>query len=145
MPAADVAVAQELYAQHTAVRPLVERIRAVADDLGTTAADLTPVRDLVDRLDTELLPHERAEEEQLLPIVARALGGPDPVGALSRTHAEIEHQIRRLRRALPDPGERPEPEDVVDLRAGLYGLYAVMQLHNAQEEENAFSLMPAGR
>jgi hypothetical protein len=28
------------------------------------------------------------------------------------------------------------------VRAGLYGLYAVLQLHNAQEEENAFSLMP---
>ncbi|WP_432841237.1 heavy metal translocating P-type ATPase [Dactylosporangium sp. CA-092794] len=143
MPAGDLAVTRELYAQHTAIRPLVERIRAVADDLSATGGDLGPVRELLDHLESDLLPHERAEERQLLPIVARALGGPDPTGALSRTHAEIEHQIRRLRRAVPDTGERPEPEDVVDLRAGLYGLYAIMQLHNAQEEENAFSLMPA--
>ncbi|MFB9176557.1 hemerythrin domain-containing protein [Dactylosporangium sucinum] len=133
---------RQLYAQHTAIRPLVERIRAVADDLSVTGGDLEPVRELLDRLETDLLPHERAEEAQLLPIVARALGGPDPVGALSRTHAEIEHQIRRLRRTLPETGNQPEPEDVIDLRAGLYGLYAIMQLHNAQEEENAFSLMP---
>ncbi|WP_344615066.1 heavy metal translocating P-type ATPase, partial [Dactylosporangium salmoneum] len=142
MPSADLAVTQQLYAQHTAIRPLVEQIRAVADDLSVARADLGPVRELLDRLETDLLPHERAEEEQLLPIVARALGGPDPIAALSRTHAEIEHQIRRLRRTLPDIGSRPEPEDVIDLRAGLYGLYAIMQLHNAQEEENAFSLMP---
>nr|BFE59266.1 heavy metal translocating P-type ATPase [Dactylosporangium thailandense] len=145
MPTADLAVTRQLYEQHTAIRPIVEQIRAVADDLSVTRADLGPARALLDRLETDLLPHERAEEEQLLPIVARALGGPDPIAALSRTHAEIEHQIRRLRRTLPDVGSRPEPEDVIDLRAGLYGLYAIMQLHNAQEEENAFSLMPTAR
>ncbi|MER7274882.1 heavy metal translocating P-type ATPase [Dactylosporangium sp. NPDC000244] len=145
MPTADLAVTRQLYEQHTAIRPLVEQIRAVADDLSVTRADLGPARALLDLLETDLLPHERAEEEQLLPIVARALGGPDPIAALSRTHAEIEHQIRRLRRTLPDVGSRPEPEDVIDLRAGLYGLYAIMQLHNAQEEENAFSLMPTAR
>ncbi|WP_433090071.1 hemerythrin domain-containing protein [Dactylosporangium sp. CA-052675] len=143
MPTADLAVARQLYAQHNAIRPLVEQIRAVADDLPATGGDLGPARDLLDRLEADLLPHERAEEAQLLPIVARALGGPDPIAALSRTHAEIEHQIRRLRRTLPDTDSQAEPEDVIDLRAGLYGLHAIMQLHNAQEEENAFSLMPA--
>jgi hypothetical protein len=89
-----------------------------------------------------LLPHERAEEQQLLPIVDRALG-PDPTGALSRTHAEIEHQVRRLRQACDDLGEQPDSDEITDLRANLYGLYAILHLHNAQEEENAFSLMPA--
>ncbi|NTV39876.1 MAG: hypothetical protein HGA51_07975, partial [Demequinaceae bacterium] len=37
-----------------------------------------------------------------------------------------------------------QPEDVVELRRLLYGLYAVLRLHNAQEEEGAFSLVPAG-
>jgi heavy metal translocating P-type ATPase len=142
LPAADLATAQQLYAQHAAIRPLVEQIRAVADDLSVAQPDLRPLRALLGRLEGDLLPHERAEEAQLLPIVARALGGPDPIGALSRTHAEIEHQIRRLRRASQDIGDRPEPEDITDLRAGLYGLYAIMRLHNAQEDENAFSLMP---
>ncbi|MGI5242314.1 heavy metal translocating P-type ATPase [Dactylosporangium sp. CA-139066] len=142
LPAADLEAARQLYAQHAAIRPLVEQIRAVADDLSVTAADLGPLRELLDRLEGDLLPHERAEEAQLLPIVARALGGPDPTGALSRTHAEIEHQVRRLRRAVRDVGDGPQPEEVSDLRAGLYGLYAIMRLHNAQEEENAFSLMP---
>ncbi len=35
-----------------------------------------------------------------------------------------------------------QPEDVVELRRLLYGLYAVLRLHNAQEEEGAFSLVP---
>jgi hypothetical protein len=33
---------------------------------------------------------------------------------------------------------------VVELRRLLYGLYAILRLHNAQEEEGAFSLVPEG-
>jgi heavy metal translocating P-type ATPase len=139
---ADLSTAQRLYAQHNAIRPLVERVRSVADRLNPTEPDLEPLGKLLDRLETDLLPHERAEDAELLPIVARALGGADPTGAFSRTHAEIEHQVRRLRRAMADLGDPPEPEDVVDLRGALYGLYAILRLHNAQEEESAFSLMP---
>ena len=38
-----------------------------------------------------------------------------------------------------------QPEDVIELRRLLYGLYAVLRLHNAQEEEGAFSLVPEDR
>jgi heavy metal translocating P-type ATPase len=139
MAPADVATARRLYAQHRAVRPIVEQVRAVADTLDDR---LEPARALLDRLETDLLPHERAEETELLPIMARALGGADPTGALSRTHAEIEHQTGRLRRILDDLTDTADPEDVVELRRLLYGLYAILRLHNAQEEEGAFSLVP---
>lgn len=140
---ADLVAAQRLYAQHNSIRPLVQQVRTVADGLSTIGTDLAGLRRLLDQLDSELVPHERAEEAELLPIMARALGGPDPTGALSRTHAEIEHQIRRLRRAASDLADQPEPEDVIELRGGLYSLYGILRLHNAQEEENAFSLMQA--
>ncbi|BCB90055.1 ATPase P [Phytohabitans suffuscus] len=138
MAPADVATAQRLYSQHQSVRPLVERIRAVADELSSAHQDLRLVRSLLDRLESDLLPHERAEEAELVPILARTLGGADPTGAISRTHAEIEHYVHRLRRILDDAG----PENVGDLRRLLYGLYAILSLHNAQEEEAAFSLVP---
>ncbi len=142
LPDADLATARQLYAQHTAIRPLVEQVRAVADDLGAAPPDVAPAGRLVDQLESDLLPHEQAEEEQLLPILDRALG-PDPTGALSRTHAEIEHHVRRLRRTFEDLGEHPDLDEITELRATLYGLHAILRLHNAQEEENAFSLMPA--
>jgi heavy metal translocating P-type ATPase len=139
----DIATAQRLYAQHRDVRPLVERVRTVADTIVDPPYDLQPVSALVGRLETDLLPHERAEEAELLPIMARALGGAEAVGGLSRTHAEIEHQVGRLRRSLEDlSGDDMGPEDVVDIRRLLYGLYAILRLHNAQEEEGAFSLVP---
>jgi heavy metal translocating P-type ATPase len=142
MTPVDIATAQRLYAEHRAVRPVVEELRTVADALTAADCDLDPVRTLLGRLETDLLPHERAEEAELLPIMAKALGGSDPTGALSRTHAEIEHQIGRLRRILDDLAGTVDPEDVVELRRLLYGLYAILRLHNAQEEEGAFSLVP---
>ena len=91
------------------------------------------------------MPHERADEAELMPLVARALGDPATT-TMRRTHAEIEHQVSRLRRLLDgiDPGA-VSPEDVTELRRLLYGLYAVCRLHNSQEEEGAFALVPAAR
>jgi hypothetical protein len=143
MSPADIALARELRAEHDAVLPSVEQIRAVADALSTHESDLTPAHALLGRLETELLPHERADEELLVPLVTRALGGSDATAAFSRTHAEIEHQVSRVRRLISDlDNDNVQPEDVVELRRLLYGLYAVLRLHNAQEEEGAFALVP---
>jgi heavy metal translocating P-type ATPase len=145
MPADDIATAVSLRAEHDATLPLIEQIRSVADELSSHDCDLEPVRVLQGRLEGELLPHERADQALLVPLVDRALGGTDGTAALSRTHAEIEHQVSRLKRLLlaldTDPAA---PEDVIELRRLLYGLYAVLRLHNAQEEEGAFSLVPDG-
>jgi heavy metal translocating P-type ATPase len=151
MPAADADTARRLHVEHDAVGQVVEQVRATADaldddDVRSGAVDLDPVRALLDRLEAELVPHERAEEAELLPVVARALGSAHATVGLSRTHAEIEHQVYRLRRLITGLGAEPvRAEDVVELRRLLYGLYGVLRLHNAQEEEDAFSLVPATR
>ncbi len=143
LSAGDAALADALRSEHDELHPLIEDVRAAADAL--SGEDLTVVRGVVARLATELVPHERREEELLLPVVARALGGPDPVAGLSRTHAEIEHQVMRLQRLLVEIGtEAVTEDDIVELRGSLYALHAVLRLHNAQEDEVAFSLLPAG-
>lgn len=140
----DVRTARRLRTEHDEVLPVVEQVRSVADAL-SSGTSLATAHALLTRLENELLPHEHADEELLVPLVARALGGSDGTAALSRTHAEIEHQVSRLRRLLRDlDDDNVEPEDVVELRGLLYGLYAVLRLHNAQEEESAFSLVPSG-
>ena len=145
MAPADIETGPRSKAEHDAMLAVVEQIRAVADALSTRDCDLAPAHTLLSRLEDELIPHERADEAQLVPLVARALGGSDSTAAMSRTHAEIEHQVSRLRRLLTDlDNDSVQPEDVVELRRVLYGLYAVLRLHNAQEEEGAFSLVPSG-
>lgn len=140
----DGALVAQLQAEHAEVRPLVERIRTVADSLSADSADsaqLQRIRDLTDRLEQDLIPHEEAEERLLYPVIAALLGGTDPMAPMSRSHAEITHQVGRLRRLVSDIGDQtPVADDIVEIRRLLYGLYAILRLHNAQEEEGIFSL-----
>ncbi len=141
---ADSALTGRMLTEHIAVRPIVEEIRAVADTLDHDMESLERVRRLLERLDVDLLPHEHREELQLYPLMNKIIGGPDATAALSRTHAEIDLQIARLRLILTAGDGTPQDEvDIVELRAVLYGLYAILRLHNAQEEESLFSLLPA--
>jgi len=133
----DGTTVEELHLEHEQLKDLADQLRAAADAL-TSGQSLQPLHQLLARLEKEQIPHERAEEQRLYPLAARALGGVDPMAALSRAHAEIERQVRHLRGMLDT--ETPDDEDVIELRRVLYGLYAVLRLHNAQEEEIVFSL-----
>ena len=65
----------------------------------------------------------------------RVLGGHQATATMSRAHAEIARQIRRLGQLLTEIGsEPPDDADIAELRALLYGLHAVLRLHTAQED-----------
>jgi E1-E2 ATPase len=64
-----------------------------------------------------------------------------PTATMSRAHAEIAHQTRRLGQLIDDVGPGPPDQaDIADLRALLYGLHAILRLHTAQEDESYLSL-----
>lgn len=130
--------------EHRTLRPDLDRLRVAADQIGTRPAPeaLAAVRNVHGFLVDELLPHEEAEDAVLYPVFARVLGGTDPTGTMSRAHTEIAHQVRRLGRLLDetDPVD-PDPEDLMELRRVLYGLYAILELHFAQEDEGYLSLV----
>jgi heavy metal translocating P-type ATPase len=140
---ADAALTARFAGQHQAIRPAIEQLRAAADALGV----LPPVEAIgraraAHRLLTEqIAPHESAEEHELYPALDRILGGHDATATMSRAHAEIAHQTRRLGQLLADIGQGPPDEaDIADLRALLYGLHAILRLHTAQEDESYLSL-----
>lgn len=80
LPPADVALGNRLRIQHASTSGVVEEVCAIADGLSTQDPEVAPVWRLLERLHAELLPHERADEELLVPLVARALGPPPPRG-----------------------------------------------------------------
>ncbi len=138
----ELATAARLQVEHERMLPLVDDIRTVADGLSERSG-IARARALAERLQRDLLPHEQADQQLLVPIVDRARGGEAGSVALTRTHAEIENQVNRLGRVIAGmDDEHIVPEDMVQLRGMLYGLYAVLKLHNAQEEESAFGLSP---
>ncbi|MCS6781250.1 MAG: heavy metal translocating P-type ATPase, partial [Geminicoccaceae bacterium] len=135
LPAERVAA---LAADHRALRPVIERARALADRLGTGDGPIlrAELAQLVHALEEQVLVHEREDEERLHPEIARMLGGRDPMAPISRTHREIAHLVRRLARLADElPPAGPLPEDLPELRRTLYALEAILELHCAQEEE----------
>jgi heavy metal translocating P-type ATPase len=135
-PGTDVAI--RFREEHREFVPEVQRIRSTADRLGQmspeeTRRELEAVRVFV----LERLPeHEEEEEAIVYPVVAQAMGGEDPLGSMARAHLEISHLGRIYRQLIGDlPQDGPSPDDLMDLRRVLYGLYAILRLHFAQEEE----------
>lgn len=127
-----------LRAEHRELAPPLARIRPLADGLGTMrpADALAELRRTREFLVGTLLPHEEAEDRDVFPLLARAVGNDDVTAALHRTHTEIFHLVRFTDRLVAEvPEEGPGPEDLTDLRRVLYGLDAILRLHMAQEEE----------
>jgi hypothetical protein len=139
----DARISRRFSAEHRVLRPDLERILAVADGLGgPVPADALPAVEAVHRfLVDDLLPHERAEESELYPVLDRVLGGEDPTGTMVRAHSEIAHLVGRLGRLLDElPSAGPDADEVTELRRTLYGLHAILTLHFAQEDEGYLSL-----
>ena len=141
-----VQVGERFRAEHREFAPELQRIRTVADRLGTlspqeTRIELHEVRTFL----LERLPeHEEEEESVVYPVVAELMGGEDPMGSMARAHLEISHLGRVFEQLLDDlPEEGPDPEDLMDLRRVLYGLHAILRLHFAQEEE-AYTWLASG-
>jgi heavy metal translocating P-type ATPase len=143
LAARDAALTRRFQAEHESIRAGIGQLRAAADALGSDppAAAMAQVRSAYRLLTQEIGPHEKAEETELYPALNRLLGGSAATATMSRAHAEIAHQIRRLGQLLADIGNGPPDDvDVADLRGLLYGLHAILRLHTAQEDESYLSL-----
>jgi hypothetical protein len=137
-PSPGTDVGKRFLAEHKEFYPEIQRIRTAADRLGQmtpeqTRQELEAVRHFIlDRLPA----HEEEEEAIVYPVVAAAMGGEDPLSSMHRAHLEISHLGRIYQQLIGDlPQDGPSPDDLMDLRRLLYGLYAILRLHFAQEEE----------
>ncbi|WP_245850319.1 heavy metal translocating P-type ATPase [Mycobacterium angelicum] len=150
-PATDVSLAagteqllHRFAAEHDRLRDTVGRLRATADELvsGPPGAALESLGAVHTLLTERILPHEDAEETQLYPALARPLGSGEATATMSRMHAEIRRMSDRIgtHLALAQAAGGIQQDQVGDLLACLYGLYALLRLHFAQEEESYFIL-----
>jgi heavy metal translocating P-type ATPase len=131
-------------AEHDEMRDAIGLLRDSADWLaaGPDAAALESLTAAYALLTERILPHERAEETQVYPALAGPLGSGEATATMSRTHAEIQRLADRVgtHLALAQSAGAIQPDQVDDLLACLYGLYALLRLHFVQEEENYFIL-----
>ncbi|CAN0627501.1 Heavy metal translocating P-type ATPase [Burkholderia multivorans] len=130
--------ADRLIAEHVELGPVLKRIRDLADELPQLpgAAVAGALADMNDLLDRQLVPHERCDDADVYPGLARLLGGEDPMGAMSGAHREIFRVARLLRQMTADvPPEGPDVAGLREFQRLLYGLDAIVRLHCAQEDE----------
>ena len=123
---------------HLELEPSITRIRATADVLdGMTAAQAASALEQVRRfVADDLLPHEELKDRTIYPMLAAAMGSDDATASMHGTHQEIFRLARVLDRHVRDlPSDGLNAEDLTDIRRTLYGLEAILRLHQAQEED----------
>ncbi len=132
------ATSAELLDEHQRLASGIARLRITADRLGSlsSAETVTELRALDAFLTDDLLPHEQEEDDTVHPSLAQAMGNDEATAAFHGTHNEI-YRLARIFHELVDtlPEDGPELEDLAELRRVLYGLHAILRLHQSQEEE----------
>lgn len=137
---------QPLRDEHKELFPHVDRIRQAAELIGE--APLTEVRraveEVYDFLAHHLKPHAEAEDAALYPVVQQVLGSPDATKTMSRDHVEVGlyiDELAALRANLTNP---LPPAQVPSLRRALFGVYALVKVHFAKEEEVYLPILDRG-
>lgn len=139
-------ITQPLRDEHRELLPEIETLRIAAEAVGTAAPpELLPrVDEAYEFLTHHLIPHAQAEESGLYPAVGRAMGAAEATATMSRDHVEVGRltaELAALRDALA-AGQVGEGE-ARNLRRVLYGLYALVRLHFAKEEEVYLPILDA--
>jgi iron-sulfur cluster repair protein YtfE (RIC family) len=137
---------EPLRAEHRQFLPEIERLRATADDLAKVPSDSTigQLDSLVAFLRNHLIPHAHAEEKVLYPEIARCLGSARATATMSADHEEVMRLIAELSELRDGvQGGRADRAHAIALRRVLYGLYAILKLHFAKEEDLYLPILDA--
>ncbi len=129
---------QPLRDEHKELWPHVEVLRTTADAVGEAPAELLQrgVDEVYAFLAHHLIPHAQAEEAALYPVVQQAMGAPQATATMSRDHVEVGRLADELAGLRAQLGAAaPSPAQAKALRRVLYGLYALLTVHFAKEEE----------
>jgi hypothetical protein len=117
--------------QHVEAMPAVGTmvLDAPMDELRPRLLEL---REFVNGL---LLPHIEAAERAIHPELERMLQNRHSMAPMRREHEEIRRLAADLTRLVDGLGDaRPRVDQVVALRRTIYPLYALLEVHLAEEE-----------
>jgi iron-sulfur cluster repair protein YtfE (RIC family) len=137
---------QPLREEHAELLPHVESLRMAADSVGVDSPHvvLAKAQQAYDFLWHHLIPHAQAEDVALYPMVQKAMGAARATATMSRDHVEVGTLTGELATALAKIKSGGLPADVArELRRTLYGLYALVRVHFAKEEEIYLPILDA--
>jgi iron-sulfur cluster repair protein YtfE (RIC family) len=129
-------VTEPLRHEHADLFPHLAELDIAAADLDSWRDD-TPNRlgQIVEFLRGHLVPHARAEEAALYPMVEEVMQAPGATDTMKADHVEIVRRIDELATTVAAIGSGPPTaRQAEQLRAHLYGLSAILHLHFNKEE-----------
>lgn len=131
------AVTEPLRKEHQVLLPKVESVREAGDAVGTVPlADLrAKVGEAHEFLAKQLIPHAEAENEVLYAEIDHVLAGQPVTATMSRDHVEVAKLTEELGALEKKLDQAPTAATQQELRRTLYGLYRLVDLHFAKEEE----------
>jgi hemerythrin-like domain-containing protein len=125
-------ITQPLRDEHQELMPELDVLLEAAS--GADSADAPGLLDRALRfLQGHLIPHAQAEEAALYPVVGRLMGAPAATSTMTRDHVEVgrlTEQLSALRGSWNGSATNQS-----EARRLLYGLYALLRVHFAKEEE----------
>jgi heavy metal translocating P-type ATPase len=123
--------------EHEELERKLNRLREIADALDDAdASGAVALIGEADRVVREVVEHERSDESNVYPRLAKSLGEGHGLGAMSRAHREIMHLARLLAHLAADllPNEA-DRYLVRDAQRVIEAIEALVRIHNAQEED----------
>jgi len=140
------ALPQHVRDEHRELVVHIELLRTVADSIGSAPTE--SIREGVGQAYTflihQLIPHAQAEEQVWYPTVGRLLRALEATDTMSRDHLEVIRLTEELEALRLHLFYSPLSEsDEQALRRVLYGLYAIIKLHLAKEEEIYLPMLEA--
>lgn len=129
---------QPLRDEHKELYPHVESLRLAGDAVYESLTTLAHARieEAYNFLTLHLLPHAQAEDKSLYPMVQKIMGAPQATATMSRDHVEVSQLTEELGTLRVHKSQLSITFDhAMALRRVLYGLYALVKVHFAKEEE----------
>ncbi|OGO62493.1 MAG: hypothetical protein A2029_04185 [Chloroflexi bacterium RBG_19FT_COMBO_47_9] len=139
-------ITQPLRDEHKELYRQVENLRLAGDVVNESLTTLAhdKIEQAYNFLVYQLIPHAQAEDKALYPMVQKVMGSPQATATMIRDHVEVERLTQELGTLRVHKSQLSVTfEQVYALRRVLYGLYALVKLHFAKEEEIYLPLLDA--
>jgi heavy metal translocating P-type ATPase len=132
------AAGRELHRDHVALIGNLDRLRSIVDGLddATPASGAALIVEANKVVQEQVVAHERDDEGNVYPRLARILQESHSLSAMSRAHREILNLARLLARVVEDlPSEEVDRYLIRDAQRVIEAIETLVRMHTAQEED----------
>ncbi|HYS87641.1 MAG TPA: heavy metal translocating P-type ATPase [Bradyrhizobium sp.] len=132
------AAGRELHRNHLALIGDLDRLRSIVDALDDATAERATalIAEANQVVQEQVVAHERDDEGNVYPQLAKVLRESHGLSAMSRAHREILHLARLLARVAEDlPSEKVDRYLIRDAQRLIEAVETLVRLHTAQEED----------